>query len=1544
MAQYIQKFENGTPEGGVQTTETEKTTEVQETPKVRTYIYNNQTYNLDRLLADMDYNIDSYLNRNLSVNGKKLSPEQKSKVRQAIIDLMNGYDNETIAPKLGGKSHDSSGTYSNDSGIEYRIAQNFIHEIVRRQPVFNPDAEKQDSNLPKFEGGIGKGVLSDFNEYFGMDDPESFHLLDREVIDGNRSVKDRITYFSKYLDDLESRLKNRKLKYSNYDTDEKLQKLYQYIQDARKAIEDGQIQDYDRAALVRLGFDPKVYFQTSTDWINNNNTSPETTTQEESNPLADAINTYAEQQQSSDVDFLNYFNTLDTYHFDTINYVLKNDNLRLNYNNFFNQVIKPNLSDEKIKDLWNNRILAQAAQYVQNEAKAGNLISILQGKSKPKSKLNQHRKGNIGLYSSSNTANTALAIQLAALYYKKLGNTLSDGSIVIYSDKDNRFVYTYDFTNKKIQKKSFSSLKSSDLTYLQNLLAKHFNGATVNDVLSKYLPSNKQGGVLKAQLGDILIKSSEQIANEYRLKKAQKLQAEIEASGLSEEEYYKRKQKEERDNTKLSEKEWSASDTARAASIVADITSLISAFVPGYGTAVSAGTGVFGTVSNTAADIMDGENLFDIGKGFAMGIGLDVLGLIPGMGAGSKTTKLIKSAVKLAPKLLAAGTLLNPEVQTSVKKLMTDSGNITVGDWRNIAYAIKAVSGLGANAGTGIKRYQMKSKLKGTGTPETKTYKLSTVKDGKNKDIVLTQEQWNKFNKAKSVKDKNEFLKNEGFEDVSVKTTKILGKEKFDKHSVTVTTSGGEYDWSKVQGFGDLNDRLSDVSLYRNYLTEFNLRNLNLYDRITQQKSNKPFTPDPRVQAILNKIPSKETVISGIISRPPLVPRNHNPQNYVTQAKALMGPKFPAKISLESFLLNQNQPKPSIRFNPSIVLPHTRPANPGAIEVLPLNTLRSINRYKDNGWSYGPSGALGGPNARELASGIEYKYGGIINKINEYAKGGLIRKYLTGADITKNPDLNWKNNIYNNDLFKSFIKSYINKDNYINFNALQDSYHNLLSLSNYDPTSNKAWKNQGVLTRRKTFNDFVKNKAFNNIFQTLQDEGKITNTGLDSKSGNWEDDWFGFQEFLRHFGRKSDFNSRDELQGFADLLENSGLDFTFDDNGMLKLYDPNDNSLGLKSWKDLNYDFDPQNPEVAPQNPENPQNPETISQNPEQTTSIEPRHRYKIKGEDNWFTDYDPEKYKLYTVNDLNTSPEEDNGEYWYNHLLIPSEGSDVDGIDVDDDYSPPDSKYKKFNEIAEYALGAIDLNGILNQIRTNKEVLKKGYRPILHDPYQEQSPIVGDYYTLKSKQQQAADLLRNAANAATTDQMINTATMLDFHKVARQLQSEGFAADNKRIQETLEQARASDNLSRKSRIETANNNRDRIQNYNMIAAQIEADANLKRQEAFSNAIMEARTRLNQNISDYTKFHLDEISKQAEYNYQNAFSNDPDVLAWQQYQLDHKNEGSAIYRSQAYKNFQQAIRRLEMQKQNYINKHTAVLAGWPSYQYYNSEWYKQNVY
>lgn len=129
------------------------------------------------------------------------------------------------------------------------------------------------------------------------------------------------------------------------------------------------------------------------------------------------------------------------------------------------------------------------------------------------------------------------------------------------------------------------------------------------------------------------------------------------------------------------------------ASAVLDIISTGAAFVPVYGTAISALTGLGSTISNFVGDIKkDGLDSGD-GLNLVKNLGFDLVGLIPGLGVSAKATKLAKAARTIlnttAGLTMFGG--LTQSGQTIIRK-MAEGEMPTAEEWRDIIGGLMPVA------------------------------------------------------------------------------------------------------------------------------------------------------------------------------------------------------------------------------------------------------------------------------------------------------------------------------------------------------------------------------------------------------------------------------------------------------------------------------------------------------------------------------------------------------------------------------------------------------------------------------------------------------------------------------------------------------------------------------------------------------------------------------------------------------------------------------------------------------------------------------------
>lgn len=250
---------------------------------------------------------------------------------------------------------------------------------------------------------------------------------------------------------------------------------------------------------------------------------------------------------------------------------------------------------------------------------------------------------------------------------------------------------------------------------------------------------------------------------------------------------------------KPSEEGFSTIDKVRLGTAIADATAAAAAFVPGYGTAASGILGVGSTLTNIGADIADDSmSAGDVVKNAAYGLGMDIVGLIPGWGASGKAAKIVR-ILKPVSKLVMRSLQGYGMIQSAgaFSKLMSNPSDMSADDWRHIITGLQAIGGEARYKGAKIANKRELARQQ-SATP----YKTIVTESGNT--VKLSPEQFNKVRKASGIDAQNKALQ-------EVAPGEKLGKEfitgKFNRlrhplHQNPETGSGVDYaaqDWSKVR-------------------------------------------------------------------------------------------------------------------------------------------------------------------------------------------------------------------------------------------------------------------------------------------------------------------------------------------------------------------------------------------------------------------------------------------------------------------------------------------------------------------------------------------------------------------------------------------------------------------------------------------------------------------------------------------------------------------------------------------------------------------------
>ena len=196
-------------------------------------------------------------------------------------------------------------------------------------------------------------------------------------------------------------------------------------------------------------------------------------------------------------------------------------------------------------------------------------------------------------------------------------------------------------------------------------------------------------------------------------------------------------------------------------------------------------------------------------------------------------------------------------------------------------------------------------------------------------------------------------------------------------------------------------------------------------------------------------------------------------------------------------------------------------------------------------------------------------------------------------------------------------------------------------------------------------------------------------------------------------------------------------------------------------------------------------------------------------------------------------------------------------------------------NRFGDFMLGITpDLIGtgrLFASLRTNNRVartLDRSLRPILKDTYERYSPITGAFGEMSFRNRQAADLRRQASRPFTSDASLQLAGQLEADRQARDLEYQGFLADDKEIKRTQEAAlaRQEDNMARRS--EVSNFNRASINQTNREKAQLEATRLRHNWQSVDNFLQGVEGRLRTSLAERRAIRQNASMQAAQTRYQ----------------------------------------------------------------------------
>ena len=283
---------------------------------------------------------------------------------------------------------------------------------------------------------------------------------------------------------------------------------------------------------------------------------------------------------------------------------------------------------------------------------------------------NDDRVRNILSLIYSNIAEPITEGKLKGMYYIPRQGDTQDYGALIYNPNKQQLFYSFIANVPSV----WNNLKTQYLKQYENL----------NTNAEHYF---KEGGIISLQYGGDFGSAFANKRNDYIKSKADAANTDVKTYTARSREPRGRK------NALKPNNGFTSNDILRLTAIGTDLASMVASFTPAVG--ASTVIGAAGTTQHLIADIReDGLDWGDIGNA-ALGYSMDVLGLIPGTAAVTKSAKIIKTLKTFTPRIIAAigtvGTVANaPEMVKSLKKLNTDE-HLTVQDWQNITNAVTLV-------------------------------------------------------------------------------------------------------------------------------------------------------------------------------------------------------------------------------------------------------------------------------------------------------------------------------------------------------------------------------------------------------------------------------------------------------------------------------------------------------------------------------------------------------------------------------------------------------------------------------------------------------------------------------------------------------------------------------------------------------------------------------------------------------------------------------------------------------------------------------------
>ena len=597
------------------------------------------------------------------------------------------------------------------------------------------------------------------------------------------------------------------------------------------------------------------------------------------------------------------------------------------------------------------------------------------------------------------------------------------------------------------------------------------------------VPSNKNGGALYyLQQGGFMQRQREV----RKQREEQQKQEQTQQSTKSKDEDTRTPEQRKAGERVPKSGELSTIDKVKIGSAIADIGSILAAFVPGYGTAASAIAGLGSTGANLYADISDDSvSGWQAAGNAGFGLLMDVAGLIPGLGAVGKAGKIAKTLKYVLPTALTIwGVSENGGDAIKAANKLMNGQDLTVDDWKALSFGLQTIAG-GTRAVKGNKSVNRQLK----NTKEKAPYKTITAESGKT--YKVTPEQFKQITSATTLEAQNKaFREAIGSRNSSERLGSKFKTSRWERVRHPFTAE------PKTGGGVDYIDRSLDISTMERIPWQFKVNNGQLTPRRLSnewllQKTGRWTFGDPTINWFTRKNPLYNKLV---------VPQSSAPTVSTPQIKSSIRPG----------------------------------SGPNIRQLRMWNRTPGYARAQGYGRDFGVGDTR---NSREISLGIEFdKQGGIL----KYQDGNVLTP--TGrAGVRKKDTYTFNTTNRLQSVLNKIKKGEITVDD---ANEFQRRHYTMYSQWTQQPMQGQSVSLYQTDYNNQGWNDEIIAPGFTNNY----DIQSTNPTSGDSIVGNWTIDGIYDQitDDRRVMARDSDYKDQASRDADIKLAEQAGFEYYLD--------------------------------------------------------------------------------------------------------------------------------------------------------------------------------------------------------------------------------------------------------------------------------------------------------------------------------------------------------------------------------------------------------------